>query len=333
MSQFAGAPLVLLVASGGGHLHELALLADRATPSGWRRSWLVPPGAQADDLVSSGEVHHLHDTHPRDLAAVAANTPLVYRLLRRLRPDAVVSTGAAVAVPTLGIASLLGVECHYVESGARVEGPSLTGRLLAPLPGVRCYAQWPGWEGAAWSVPGCVFDGFTAQRRNTSGNVRRVVVTFGTQTRYGFRRAVERLRSLLPAGVDVLWQVGATDVDNLSIDARPFLSPPELRVALRAADVVVAHAGVGAALGALAEGKCPVLLPRERSHGEHVDDHQSQIADAIGRLGLAVARRVEQLTLEDLQRAASVEVVGSPPAPLRLDGRLGQALAQVPPAW
>ena len=288
---------------------------------------MVPPGAQADHLVMGEDLHPIRDTRPRDLLAVAANAPGVYRVLRRLRPAAVVSTGAAAAVPALGIASALGVECHYVESAARTEGPSLTGRLLEPIPGLRCYSQWPGWPKRSWPVPGGVFDGFTPEARGPGRTIARVVVTLGTQPRYGFRRAVERLHGLLPSDAEVLWQVGSTDVAGLPIAGHRIIPPAQLRRALASADLVVAHAGVGSALGALAEGKCPVLLPRERDHGEHVDDHQAQVARAIDRLGLAVGRHVEELTIEDLHRAASTAVLRTPAAALRLGGRLGQALA------
>lgn len=321
-----GRPTVLLVATGGGHLHELAVLAERATPRGWHRAWLVPTGTQSDELIGDDDVHRLHETPPRDITAVAVNVPLVYRLLRRVRPAAVVSTGAAAAVPTLGIASLLGAECHYIESAARTDGPSLTGKLVAPFPGVHCYAQWPTWTTRTWTVPGNVFDGLAPRPAGSGRDIRRVVVMLGTQAGYGFRRAVERLCELLPSSAEVLWQVGSTDVSGLPVDGRRSVPPSELRRAIAKADAVVAHAGVGSALTALGEGRCPVLLPRERAHGEHVDDHQAQIAKAVGALGLAVGRRVDELTLDDIRAAAAVTVKRSPAGVLQLGGELGRTL-------
>jgi UDP-N-acetylglucosamine--N-acetylmuramyl-(pentapeptide) pyrophosphoryl-undecaprenol N-acetylglucosamine transferase len=80
---------------------------------------------------------------------------------------------------------------------------------------------------------------------------------------------------------------------------------------MRAADVVVAHAGIGSALAALEAGRCPVLVPRERAHREHVDDHQAQIAAALDARGLAIARSPAVLTREDLLRAAGRAVRSS----------------------
>jgi UDP-N-acetylglucosamine transferase subunit ALG13 len=86
------------------------------------------------------------------------------------------------------------------------------------------------------------------------------------------------------------------------------------------ADLVVAHAGVGASLAAFEVGRCPVLVPRRLSRNEHVDDHQIQIATELGSRGVAVASEVDELSFEDLQRAAKREVrrLADPP-PLETD--------------
>ena len=118
----------------------------------------------------------------------------------------------------------------------------------------------------------------------------------------------------------MLWQTGDTDVSGLGIDGHHAIPERELTAAMRDADVVVAHAGVGAALAAFEVGKCPVLVPRRLSRKEHVDDHQIQIAAELGGRGVAVATEVDELGFEDLQRAAEVEVRRlSDPPPLETD--------------
>lgn len=315
---------VALVASGGGHLHELVAIADRVTPVGWQRVWLVPSSGNG---VGSGpdQVVQVPDPGPRDLKAATRAAAVLQGILRRLRPDAVVSTGAAVAVPALSVATALRIEGHYVESAARVDGPSLTGRLVERLPGMYCYAQWHDWLSRRWPVPGCVFDGYRAAP-GSPRPIRRVVVMLGTQRSFGFRRAVERLLPLLGPDADVLWQVGSTDVRGLPVTGQRYVPAQDLERALRECDLVVAHAGVGSALAALAAGKCPLLIPRERAYGEHVDDHQTQIGGAVGARGLAVVCRANLLTSEHLARAASSSVTTSPVPPLDLRGRLGSAL-------
>jgi UDP-N-acetylglucosamine transferase subunit ALG13 len=145
----------------------------------------------------------------------------------------------------------------------------------------------------------------------------------GTQRRYGFRRLVERLIDLFPPNVDVLWQTGSTDTAGLGIETIPYIDHSVLRDAVAQADVVISHAGIGSTLDALGLGKCPVIVPREAIHGEHVDDHQSLIGEAIDSRHLAVVCPVDQLAFRHLEQAASARIVSSPPPRLRLEGALG----------
>jgi UDP-N-acetylglucosamine transferase subunit ALG13 len=58
------------------------------------------------------------------------------------------------------------------------------------------------------------------------------------------------------------------------VDFLPFEAMAEK---IREARVVVTHAGVGSVMVALANGKRPVVVPRRKSFGEAVDDHQLQL--------------------------------------------------------
>jgi UDP-N-acetylglucosamine transferase subunit ALG13 len=134
-----------------------------------------------------------------------------------------------------------------------------------------------------------------------------MVVTLGSD-RWPFRRLVERLRSIIPDGVDVLWQTGPTPVDDLGIDAHRYVPAGELATAMAEADVVVSHGGCGSALMALRAGRVPVLVARDPLHGEVVDGHQRPFMHELAVQGLAVAREVDALSLDDLHDAASRSV-------------------------
>ena len=84
------------------------------------------------------------------------------------------------------------------------------------------------------------------------------------------------------------------------------------------ADVVIAHAGCGSLLSALAAGRCPVLVPRRTAHGENVDEHQGGFALEVERRRLAVTRTPEELTLEDIERAGGLRAHERPPAGFEL---------------
>lgn len=74
---------------------------------------------------------------------------------------------------------------------------------------------------------------------------------------------------------------------------------------MRQADVLVCHAGSGTILDAHACGHVPVLIPRRQHLGEHVDDHQLDVATAMGDAGRALVATAESLP-EAIARAQAL---------------------------
>jgi UDP-N-acetylglucosamine transferase subunit ALG13 len=294
---------VLLVAATGGHLAQLDRLASRIPSVDENALWVTFENPQSRALLRDRRHVFVPYVGPRDATATLAAMRVARRIIRSEQPSAVVSTGNAIAVSFLPVASAMGIPAAYIESAARADGPSLTGRLLRRTPGVQLFTQSTAWSQPPWSYIGSVFDEFTLNGRGNVKQIERVVVTLGT-IRFSFRRLVERLVRVLPPACEVVWQVGDTDVSGLNISAHRMIDSTALRDAMARADVVVAHAGIGSALAALEVGRCPVLVPRERDHAEHVDDHQHQIARSLASAGLAVHAGGAALNLRDLEDAA-----------------------------
>ena len=76
------------------------------------------------------------------MLAALRTIPRALMRIRRHRVRRIVSTGAGLAVPFFVVGRALGIECHYVESAARVATPRLTGCSVSRLPGVRLYTQY-----------------------------------------------------------------------------------------------------------------------------------------------------------------------------------------------
>jgi beta-1,4-N-acetylglucosaminyltransferase len=131
---------VLLVASSGGHLLQLAQLRD-AWPRE-RRHWVTFDKPDARSLLAGEHVIHAHHPTNRNLKNLLRNIRLAVRVVRELRPRAVVTTGAGVAVPFCYVGRLLGAHVVYVESFSRISEPSLTGRLVHRT-AHRFFVQWP----------------------------------------------------------------------------------------------------------------------------------------------------------------------------------------------
>jgi UDP-N-acetylglucosamine--N-acetylmuramyl-(pentapeptide) pyrophosphoryl-undecaprenol N-acetylglucosamine transferase len=310
-----------LVCSGGGHLKQMSRLAPRMG-LGDDVIWVTFETGLSRSLLAGRDVVFVDYTRPRDYAGVAKLSLRAEQLVRTRGVRRVISTGANLALSFLPSVLLRGGAFHYIESAARADGPSATGRVMVRTPRVHRYAQYPWFDRRKWRHVGSVFDGFAPADAAAPRPLRRVGVTAGTTDSYGFRRLFERVAPLLPPDVDVLWQVGSTDVSGLGLrDPRPTVPPAELAQAIAEADLVITHAGAGSALTALEAGRFPILVPREAMHGEHVDDHQQQVARELHKRGLALHVPVDALDSDALIDASgrSVDVLADPP-PFPLEG-------------
>jgi len=296
----------LMVAGAGGHLEELHLLRPRLVGISNRVTWVTADTPQSRGLLGDEDRIFIPKAMPHDVKATITTTGRALSVLRRNRWDQVVSTGSLPAVPFLTVARARGIPCHFIESAARVIGPSLSARILERVPGVHRYGQYE-WNRHNWSYCGSVFDGFVPTTR-PSGQVRRIVVTVGVNG-YGFGRLIDAVMRVAPEGAEILWQTGSTDVTDFDIAAVSTLTNTDLFRAMKRADVVIAHAGVGSAIMAMQAGKCAVLVPRERAHREHVDDHQQEIASKLARSGLALTCSPSGLDVGVLAEAARRRVV------------------------
>jgi UDP-N-acetylglucosamine--N-acetylmuramyl-(pentapeptide) pyrophosphoryl-undecaprenol N-acetylglucosamine transferase len=303
----------LLVASAGGHLDELWLLRSRLSGITDDVTWVTSDTPQSRALLDGERRIFVPWAAPRDVLATLSNTRQAQRVLASGRWSQVISTGSLHAVPFMALARARGIPCHFIDSATRVDGPSVSARLLERVPGVRLYSQYEGWDRQGWSYRGSVFDGFAPQDRPTQP-LRRVVVALGAN-RYGFRRLIDAVRAALPRSASVLFQTGTTDVsdvpDEPGVTWQPFVSGDALFDAMRQADLVVAHAGVGTALTAMRAGHAPVLVARRAAHDEHVDDHQLQVVAALEGAGLAVATTADTLSRALLRTATARRVVAT----------------------
>lgn len=282
---------------------ELHALKDRILAPGDPVVWVTFDSPQSRALLCGEEAIMMPPIAPRDYRAAAASLVPAQRILKRTRAERVVSTGAAVASSFLPIAQWQGLSCHYIESAARTHGPSVTGRVLEAAHAGFLYTQHRAWATGRWQYAGSVFDGLEPVVRDEAGPLRRVFVSLGT-SEFPFTRLVRRLESVLPHDVEVVWQMGATMGESVSGRAVTSVSHDELLREMIAADLVITHAGVGSALAAFSVGHCPLLIPRRAARGEHVDEHQLQIARDLHARGLAVAVEADQLVLPHLEQAS-----------------------------
>ncbi|WP_394554201.1 glycosyltransferase [Agromyces sp. MMS24-JH15] len=305
----AGGPRkLLLAASTGGHLQELVRQAEFLRPSD-DSLWVTFASPQADSLLRGRRVLHVPYVRPRDYRGIARTIGRIRSLLRTEHFDAAVSTGAGIALAVLPVARMRRIPATYIESVCRVDGPSMTGRVLQRLRAADLRTQHPSWAGARWRPQPSILATFERRERALPDRPLRVFVTLGTIEGYRFDALVDAVLATGLAGTDTTWQVGFTDRDDLPGTVHRHLAPEEFDRVAREADVVVTHAGVGTLLGMLELGIHPLMAVRRSGRGEHVDDHQRQIADLVTDLGIAHAVEADELDADAMLDAARYEII------------------------
>ena len=105
-----------------------------------------------------------------------------------------------------------------------------------------------------------------------------IFVTVGTQLPFDrLVRAVDDWAGARGRGGDVFAQTATTGAAGFrprNLAWAAYLDPPDFERRFAAAHLVVAHAGMGSIIGALAAGKPILVLPRRAALGEQRNDHQ-----------------------------------------------------------
>lgn len=145
-----------------------------------------------------------------------------------------------------------------------------------------------------------------------------IFVTVGTQG--PFDRLVDAVdRWAAETGrSDVLAQVGPSSYQPRAIEVVETLGPDAFDSAMRSADLIVAHAGIGTILGAISLGTPLLVMPRRAALGEQRSDHQVATVRRFAERGLISAAidetdlRHELDHLEELSPSVRRRVVASP---------------------
>lgn len=122
-----------------------------------------------------------------------------------------------------------------------------------------------------------------------------IFVTVGTQLT--FDRMVSAVDTwAATSGDDVFAQVGPTDIHFNHIRQSAFLEPKDFDRYFNAANLIIAHAGMGSILTAMSHGKRIIIMPRRADLGEHRNDHQLATARSfVADAGVSVAWDEDEL--------------------------------------
>lgn len=119
---------ICIVSSSGGHLTQLYVLKP------WwekhERFWVTFQKEDAISLLKEEKAYWAHFPTNRNIKNLIRNLFLAWKILRKERPDVIISTGAGVAVPFFWLGKIFGCKLIYMEVFDRIDSPTLTGRLV-----------------------------------------------------------------------------------------------------------------------------------------------------------------------------------------------------------
>ncbi|HMV69531.1 MAG TPA: glycosyltransferase [Myxococcota bacterium] len=143
-----------------------------------------------------------------------------------------------------------------------------------------------------------------------------ILVTTGTHHQ-PFDRLVHAAEALARLGERVIVQAGASVAPAPSCERYAWLDPGVVSALADEAEVIVSHTGPASLFLAWDRGRRPIVVPRRRDRGEHVDDHQVRFAAHLGPDRAIVVHDPDRLVAEwGSLRARAVE-----PVPIDSDAR------------
>lgn len=144
-----------------------------------------------------------------------------------------------------------------------------------------------------------------------------IFVTLGMQ-KFPFDRLLKALDELKGSGEleeAVFAQTGFSTFHPEHFPSVSYLTEEEFRRKLEECQMVIAHGGAGAIIAALNAKKPIIVCPRKKVFGEHVDDHQFELAKAFADQGLVLLCENETELLSAIRSAEEFAFKDYEPGP------------------
>lgn len=117
-----------------------------------------------------------------------------------------------------------------------------------------------------------------------------IFVAVGTQ-KFQMNRLLKAIDDLIGQGCiqeEVFAQTGHSDYIPRNYRYQKFLSRDDFQSCIDRCDLLITHSGVATIIAGLKLAKPVVVFPRLAKFGEHVDDHQLQIAKSFSQQNLVL---------------------------------------------
>lgn len=122
---------ICFITSSGGHLTHLIQL--KRWWEDKERFWVTFDKEDARSILKEEKKYWCYFPTNRNIKNLVKNTFLAMKILKKERPDVIISTGAAPAIPFFYLGKLFGSKVIYIEVYDRIDKPTITGKLVYPI--------------------------------------------------------------------------------------------------------------------------------------------------------------------------------------------------------
>lgn len=213
----------------------------------------------------------------------------------KMKPDVIISTGSAIAIPIFYIGKIFNKKTIYIESICRVRKLSKAGKLIYPIADVFLVQ----WEELTRKYSKAKFNGCVLskiQRSNFDIKDNFIFVTVGTSP---FPRLVKKIDEISKKlDKKIIMQIGPTAYTPNNVEYFDFVEDfSKIQELYRKSSIIITHCGAGSLITALEQGGNVVAVPRSSKHGEAYDDHQLELAEALSEKGY-----IKTADINDIER-------------------------------
>lgn len=118
--------LLCVVCSAGGHLTEALLAVEGVDYPKYFVTYRLP---HIDESLENVTYYYITNPH-KNVLKYFENLFQSIKIYLTMRPKIILSTGSGMAISTCLIGKMIGSKIIFIETGARISTPSLTGRLM-----------------------------------------------------------------------------------------------------------------------------------------------------------------------------------------------------------
>lgn len=120
-----------IVCSSGGHLTHMWMLKDIWDKH--ERTWVTFDKVDANSLLKDEKKYWCYYPTNRNIPNLIRNTFLAIKVLIKEKPDVIMSSGAAIAIPFFLLGKILRKKLVYVEVFDRIDKPTVSGKFCHML--------------------------------------------------------------------------------------------------------------------------------------------------------------------------------------------------------